>query len=323
MTTHGSAPTAHGTSPDPDPTRREFIASACAVSAAPAALGAAATPADRSQLPQMTFGRYRISRLVCGANCFNAGSHLSIFVNEEMRRYYTTEQKLRTLRRCEEVGVNCFQSAGRDWELYRMFIDSGGRMYYVSLGENFYRDPVPIETLAKAGCIAIAHHGEATDQLFKEDRFERVGDYVKQVKDAGLMAGVSTHMPAVVDAVESKGWDVDFYMTCVYERHRTPAELAALLGQAVIPDREVYLVNDPPRMFRAMRQTKRPCLAFKILAAGRLSERKEWVERAFRQTFESIKPDDGVIVGIYDKFADQPAENAEYVRRFAPLSRPA
>jgi hypothetical protein len=141
-------------------------------------------------------------------------------------------------------------------------------------------------------------------------------DYLKQVRDAGLLVGVSTHMPDVVDTVESKGWDVDYYMTCVYERHRSAEALEALLGQAPIPVGEVYLPNDPPRMFEAMRSTKRPCLAFKILAAGRLSERRQWVEGAFRQTLESIKPDDGVIVGMYDRHSDQPAENAELVRRF-------
>ena len=56
--------------------------------------------------------------------------------------------------------------------------------------------------------------------------------------------------------------------------------------------------------------------AFKILAAGRLSERREWVENAFKQTFAGIKPTDGVLVGIYDKFSDQPAEDAGFVRRF-------
>ena len=89
-----------------------------------------------------------------------------------------------------------------------------------------------------------------------------------------------------------------------------PQELEKLLGQVPIPVGEVYLSQDPPRMFKAIRQTRRPCLAFKILAAGRLSERKPWVEQAFRQTFESIKPSDAVIVGIYDRYSDQPAENA-------------
>ena len=140
-------------------------------------------------------------------------------------------------------------------------------------------------------------------------------------RDAGLLVGVSTHMPDVVDAVESKGWDVDYYMPCVYERGRSAAELEKLLGEAPIPVGEVYLPSDPPRMFEAMRQTKRPCLAFKILAAGRLSDRREWVDRAFRETFASIKPNDAVIVGIYDRYSDQPAENAALGRRCAPASR--
>ncbi len=56
--------------------------------------------------------------------------------------------------------------------------------------------------------------------------------------------------------------------------------------------------------------------SFKILAAGRLSDRRQWVEQAFRQTLQSIKPTDGLIVGIYDRYSDQPAEDAALVRRF-------
>jgi hypothetical protein len=131
-----------------------------------------------------------------------------------------------------------------------------------------------------------------------------------------MLVGVSTHMPDVVDAVESKDWDIDYYMTCVYERHRSREVLKELLGHVPIPVGEVYLESDPPRMFRAIQKSKRPCLAFKILAAGRLSEHRSWVEQAFRDTLTSIKPTDGVIVGIYDRYNDQPAENAEFVRRF-------
>jgi hypothetical protein len=270
-------------------------------------------PAEQPPLPQISFGPHTVSRLICGANPFNGGSHLSVFVNREMREYYTPEQILKTLRRCREVGINCWQSGGDNYKLHRRLVDEGGRMHYISLGDG---DPSFIETLAGAGCIAVAHHGETTDVMFKEGRLEQMHDYLKRVRDAGLMVGVSTHMPAVVDEVESRGWDVDFYMTCVYERHRSAAELEELLGQAPIPVGEVYLPNDPPRMFAAMRRTARPCLAFKILAAGRLSGSPKRVERAFRETYESIKPGDAAIVGIYDRYSDQPAENAEFVRRF-------
>jgi hypothetical protein len=251
--------------------------------------------------------------LICGNNCFGAGSHLSCFVNYEMREYYTPEQILKTLRRCEQVGINCWQSGLGNVDMYRDFVDRGLKMHYIAIAAG---DPAGIQKLKQGGCIAIAHHGEVTDRLFKSGKIDDIHDYLKRVRDAGLQVGVSTHMPAVVDTIESKGWDLDYYMTCVYERHRTKDELKELLGYTPIPEREVYLEEDPPRMFKAMQQTDRPCLAFKFLAAGRLSDRRHWVEQAFRQTYESIKPSDGAIVGIYDRYSDQPAENAALVRRF-------
>ncbi|MFZ2643583.1 MAG: hypothetical protein WA117_21505 [Verrucomicrobiia bacterium] len=283
-----------------------------AMSAARLASNATAATTAADTLPQIRFGPHSMSRLVCGANPFNGGSHLSVFVNKEMKEYYTPAQVLKTLRHCQEVGINCWQSANKNFELYQQFVAEGGRMRYISLGT----DPKEISPLLKAGCVAIAHHGEVTDRLFKRGQLDEIHDFLKRVRDAGVMVGVSTHMPAVVDTIESKGWDVDFYMCCVYERHRSAEELQKLLGAVPIPVGEVYLQSDPPRMFKAMRQTKRPCLAFKILAAGRLSERREWVENAFKQTFAGIKPTDGVIVGIYDKFADQPTEDASFTRRF-------
>ena len=300
--------------------RREFLKKlgalpVAAMAAEEVSIGFSAQAAE-SKLPVIRFGKYSLSRLICGTNPFNGGSHLSVFVNREMRQYYTPEQILKTLRRCQEVGINCWQAGGDDYKLYRRFVDEGGKMHYLSLGAK----PADIEELAKAGALGIAHHGEQTDRLFKAGQLDEVHDYLKRVRDAGLMVGVSTHMPAVIEAVEDKGWDVDFYMTCVYERHRSAAELEKLLGQAPIPVGEVYLPKDPARMFKVMRQTQKPCLAFKILAAGRLSERKAWVETAFRETFKSVKPSDAIIVGIYDRYSDQVAENAEYTRRFSPLS---
>ncbi len=279
----------------------------------PRASSDAAPGGDAPALPQVRLGPYSVSRLICGSNPFNGGSHLSGFVDREMRRYYTPEQVLKTLRRCQEVGVNCWQSVPANRELYRRFVDEGGRMHYISLTAD---DPACVRALADAGCIAVAHHGEVTDRLFKTGRLGEAREYLKRIRDAGLLAGVSTHMPSVVEAVESAGWDVDFYMTCVYERHRPAEQLRELLGHVPIRPGEVYLSDDPPRMFRVMRQTDRPCLAFKILAAGRLSDRPEWVERAFRDTFQSIKPTDAVIVGIYDRYTDQAGECAELVRRF-------
>jgi hypothetical protein len=303
--------------------RRDFLKT---MGVLPAAVAAGGTPAaaaektarpvvvDQRTLPQIKLGPHSISRLVCGANPFNGGSHLSIFVNRSMREYYTEQQIFKTLRRCQEVGINCWQAGVGNIDQYQRFVDQGLKMHYIAIAAG---DSAGIEKLVKGGCIAIAHHGEVTDRLFKDGELDKAQDYLKRVRDAGLVVGVSTHMPDVVDAIESKGWDVDYYMTCIYERHRSKEALEALLGQAPIPQGEVYLPQDPPRMFKAVQQTDKPCLAFKILAAGRLSDRKHWVEAAFRDTYASIKPIDGAIIGIYDRYSDQPAEGAEFVKRFA------
>ena len=301
--------------------RREFLEKAGAVPvglvAAQYATGAMGAPTEKPKLPQMRLGKHSISRLVCGANTFGGGSHLSVFFNRKLREYFTEEQILKTLRRCQEVGVNCFQSGGGNLGLYRRFLDEGGKMHFISIES---AKSTPLEDLVRGGCIAVAHHGEVTDRFFKTGQFDQIADYLKQVHDAGLLAGISTHMPDVVDAAESKGWEVDYYMTCVYERHRSAEDLQKLLGHVPIPVGEVYLTSDPPRMFKAIRATKRPCLAFKILAAGRLSERRPWVEQAFNETFEGIKPTDAVIVGMYDEYDDQPAQNAALVRRYGSAS---
>jgi hypothetical protein len=303
--------------------RREFLKTVAAIpvamAAAELAAGGAEKPAEEPKLPPIRLGPHAVSRLIVGSNTFGAGSHLSVFVNHAMREYFTPEQVLKTLRRCEEVGITCWQAGPGNAALYRRHRDEGGRLQFIAIDSG---DGSSIAALAKAGCIAVAHHGESSDGMFKSGKMDPMQDYLKRVRDAGLAVGVSTHMPDVVDAVESKGWDVDYYMTCVYERHRSAEALQKLLGHVPVPPGEVYLRSDPPRMFKAMRQTKRPCLAFKILAAGRLSERREWVEQAFRETFAAIKPADGVIVGLYDRYSDQAAENAALVRRFAagPLS---
>ena len=297
--------------------RRTFLQQAGAAPlAATVGLGAsAAEPQPDAALPQVQLGPHRLSRLICGANPFNGGSHLSTFVNRQMKEYYSPDQILKTLRRCQEVGINTWQAGGGNVELYRRFREAGGEMHFLSI-EADRGDDQNLKRLADVGAIACAHHGEVTDRLFKSGQIDKVHDFLKKIRDHGLQVGVSTHMPDVVDTIESKGWDLDFYMTCVYERHRSAEDLEALLGQAPIPVGEVYLPKDPPRMYESIQATKRPCLAFKILAAGRLSDRRHWVEQAFREAYTSIKPSDGVIVGIYDRYDDQPADCAKLCRQF-------
>jgi hypothetical protein len=99
----------------------------------------------------------------------------------------------------------------------------------------------------------------------------------------------------------------------MYFQTRTPEEYQAILGSN-LPLGEIYLLTDPPRMMQAIRSTKKPCLAYKILAAGRRVGNPANVKHCFEQAFAGIKPTDAVLVGMYQQFGDQVAENAATVR---------
>jgi len=152
-------------------------------------------------LPQIQIGKHSISRLIMGTNPFNALSHQSKFIDIEMQRFYTPEQILNTLSRAQANGINCVQNL--DPALYRRFLDKGGKMHLILNGEG---GPEAVAKYAASGCIGIHYFGIRVDNLFKQGKLDMIEPFLKAVRDAGLLVGVSTHIPAVVDAVESEGW---------------------------------------------------------------------------------------------------------------------
>ena len=62
-------------------------------------------------------------------------------------------------------------------------------------------------------------------------------------------------------------------------------------------------------MTKVIRQVSKPCLAFKILAAGRNAETPDRLEEAFRYALTNIKPIDAIVVGMFPKHSDQVAQN--------------
>lgn len=267
------------------------------------------------KLPQLDFGRNKVSRLIAGANTINGGSHLSRFTNLQMKSYFTMDRILEHLRLCEEAGINTWQSSYGNLDLYRLHREHGGTLQFITLGCESENELENLREAKAVGALGIAHHGEVTDQLFKSGQVDQVREYCKRVRETGMMVGISSHMPDALAQVLDEGWDVDFFMCCIYERHRTREELEKLMGHVPIPVSEVYLESDPPRMFKIMRQTDKPCLAFKILAAGRLCENQESVELAFQATLSQIKANDGIIIGMYPEFEDQVNLNAGYIRK--------
>jgi hypothetical protein len=129
-----------------------------------------------------------------------------------------------------------------------------------------------------------------------------------------VLAGVSSHNPDHVAFIEEKGWENDFFMTCFYNVTRPAEEIRSRLG--TVPLGEPFLESDRELMSAVVRQVKRPCLVFKILAAGHLCWDDASVASAFDYAFSHIKRGDGVIVGMYPRFTDEIAKNVELTLKY-------
>jgi hypothetical protein len=159
--------------------------------------------------------------------------------------------------------------------------------------------------------IAIYLHGTKTDALFKAGSYEEIKYKLEVIRKSGCLVGLGTHIPEVIEYAEEHRWDIDFYMASVYNLSRTDRISSEITGKMNMG--EIFDDSDRAAMYMAIRSTEKPCLAFKILGAGRRCESSETVKAAFKETFDNIKPIDAVVVGMFPKNKDQVYENVMLV----------
>jgi len=251
--------------------------------------------------------------MVLGVNPFYGFAHYNNNFGTVMKEWYTQDKVCDVMHQANRFGINAFNYVHLDRgpEDWARFVAEGGKMHLVIQ----VTAGVDVEMLVKTlHPLALQRQGEVVDAAYHDGQMESVKEWCKKVRDLGVMVGVGTHIPEVIARIEEENWDVDFYSGCVYNRRRTAEEWKKVLnGQVMEMPYEVYLKSDPPRMYKAIRQTRKPCFAFKILAAGRIPD--AGIERAFRTAFESIKPIDGIYVGVFPRVKDEVRENAEMVHR--------
>ena len=160
--------------------------------------------------------------------------------------------------------------------------------------------------------IAIYNHGTYTDKCWNAGNMDPVLATIEAIKSHGLPAGVGTHVPEVIEYAEEHGWPTDFYMGCFYNISRGTEASPATDPDAY--DRDMFPADDPAKMTAVLRQVAKPCLGFKILAAGRNCATPADTRAAFEFALENLKPTDAVVVGMFPKHSNQVAENAAIVR---------
>jgi hypothetical protein len=282
--------------------------------APPAQNGSPSLPDAEIQVPKMKFGDAEISRLVLGVNPLYGFAHYNNNFSTSMREWYTQDKVCEVLHRANRFGINAFNyvNMGRAPQDLARFQAEGGMMHLI-IQVTAKDDPAALVKNLRP--LALQRRGEEVDLAFRNRTMDSEREWCKRARDLGVLVGVGTHKPEVIELVEEQGWDVDFYSGCVYNRTRTAEEWKQVLnGQLLEMPGEIYMQSDPARMYKVIRQTTKTCFAFKILAAGRIGD-NDGVAQAFRTAYSSIKPQDGVYVGVFPRSKDEIRENAEIVHR--------
>ena len=318
----GAAPGQGGRGPRPNPAVRE------------------PGPLARQPMPAVKFGKYEVGRLIMGSN--GPGLHFSVKEGMDARAYLTPEKILEENKHMEELGINCMEMGMR----FAQYKEQGGKVFWTARGsaqtgkESAERPWVHPKEIAKRGPIGIHHQGagdNGTDAWWRQGKLNVVREYCKMVRDTGVLVAVTSHRPEVFDVIESQDWDVDYYMTCLYKYGRTHSEwvkefasnphmMPVEIGYPTEGNSELYggeiafVQGDPPEMLKVIKQTKKPCFVYKLLASTRLTQREDIVEDRFKYIMANIKSTDAVVVGMWGKYSDEFALNKEYVIKYGGTS---
>lgn len=236
-------------------------------------------------LPRVPIAHLQISRLMAGGGPLSGISHQSRELDLAMMNWYSTARVLAHWRTCEAVGINTFLGRA-DAHIMRLLRDhwnDGGTLQWFAQTAPEYRSlQQNIQRAADAGASAIYLHGGWFEDHWHRGEYQAIESALDWIRATGKACGVASHEPAVHLDVSTR-LELDFQMVCVHQCGSVHA------GQG-----ERFDDADVPVALEAIRAIPRPCIAYKVLGAGRFA-----AEERLPLVYHGIKPGDPVLLGFY------------------------
>lgn len=270
----------------------------------------------QKQFPRTEVDGVSLSRMLIGTNWLLGWSHTSVSADEMIKRRYDSAEAFKpVLEAYLRHGVDSIMAPfGLSPELTRAVKETEQK-----LGREIVMVDTPtinvddnagarreaestIKASARNGArLCLIHHSSA-EQLVNKNlgQIVRLDDYTKMIRDAGMVPGLSAHMPELVVYSDQNGYDVQTYIqifNCMGFLMQVEIETVASI----------------------IHSAKKPVMTIKSMAAGRCSP---YVGLTF--SWNAIRPQDLVTVGA---FTPQEAEEdieislAALERRFPDLER--
>jgi len=243
-------------------------------------------------------GDVKVSLLILGSNPFFGFAHGNPQASgSEMTKWYTESRTMAVLDEAAERGITavwtpCYDRWIKLWNKYRK---NGGKLkIWIGQPDNYHKMTEHITACAKNGGKAICVQGAAIDQAFRSKRFDVVRKWLDLIHSFKLPAGIASHRPTTHLIAEEKKLPTDFYHQCVYRP-------------------EKYTQECWKQAIATIRKLKKPVVAYKVLAAGRMDPKK-----AFPDLLKQLKPKDGLCVGVFPKKnTDEIAVNTALIRKLS------
>ena len=216
--------------------------------------------------PRTDVGGISVSRLIIGTNWIAGYSHRSASADRMIKDKHSTPETIIPM-------LNVFMEHGVDTvmapfgmnphivEAIRRTEDKFGREMImvdtpvINVDDNAAArreaEQVIKECANRGAKICLIHHYSAEQLVNKNKRtIERLDDYTKMIRDAGMVPGLSAHMPELIVYSDENGYDVETYIqiyNCMGFLMQVEIEAVAAI----------------------IRGAKKPVMTIKPLAAGR------------------------------------------------------
>ena len=254
-------------------------------------------------LPIVDFCGLKVTRLIIGANPFGGFSHQNTRRDAEMMTYHTVDRIIETWKRAEAAGINTFitnNETDHVLQAVRQYLSSSGALQWIAqlnCRKNASMSDA-IDQAAAIGCKALYFHGGLVDKAYTEKDEAAICAWFKHARSRGIPAGVAGHAPVVHRWVDSLGI-ADFHVVCFFN-----------CGSLHAGKGHEFKLEDIDAAVKAICRIRKPCIAYKIMAAGRIDPLM-----AFEYAFDHIKPGDVVNVGVHRGDKDNMVEeNAAIVQ---------
>jgi len=243
--------------------------------------------------PRTTVAGVSLPRLLIGSNWIFGYSHTSKAADDYIKQYHATvDSTLSVLNAFAQYGIDAWMGPFSSHELPNEKIKAiqekiGKKLILIDTPVLNMDDNAAarkeaeaiIKTSAALGSTFCLIHHASCEQLINKNKktMDRLPDYTDMIRQAGLIPGLSAHMPEVIQYADLNGYDVETYI-----------QLFNCLG---------FLMQiEIESVIKIIHEAKKPVMTIKPLAAGRTTP---YVGLTFN--WNVLRPQDMITIGCIDE----------------------